>query len=133
MDVSEHDATRVTARTVRRLVFQVPPGRGRALRDGHALTRHERAKKRNALVTFRRGRPVGFGLALERVSGGVREPLTHCPRCRQLLVDEGPAYYCRFGCTRTFPKAGVFVSDRYEAVRAAGGLLTREHPLAGTR
>ena len=64
------------------------------------------------------------------VVDGINRKLERCPRCGQLLVDEGYAYYCKYGCTRMFPKLGALISDRFEFERK-GGLVTAQHELNG--
>lgn len=66
---------------------------------------------------------LGTRLSAMRIEDGpnvVNHKLEKCPRCGQALVDEGTAYYCRYGCTRMFPKLGALVSDRMEYERKSG-------------
>ena len=64
-----------------------------------------------------------------RIERGVNRALTTCPRCGQTMVDEGHAYYCKYGCARMWPKLGALVIDRVEFERRSG-LVTMVHALA---
>ena len=46
------------------------------------------------------------------------------------MVDEGAVYYCKYGCTRMWPKVGSFIEDRFEWERKSG-LVTGHHVLDG--
>lgn len=94
----------------------------------NSITRHARIILNNrpepVLVRVHVSSPLELA-GVSRVEAGsspnvVNAGLVRCPRCQQTLVDEGFAYYCRYGCTRSWPKLGALLSERYARERFVG-------------
>lgn len=56
----------------------------------------------------------------QRLAPMAYERLDRCPRCGGALQEEPAQWYCRWSCTRIFPRAGGSLTRQYEYELASG-------------